>query len=109
MVEISFSLVEKSRRSREAGAELAGKRQVTGDRRPLCVITNRPGPYYLIGLKCKRSAFAPDRFLSPRVSATRLFAARLLADLGVRMRVRKKKRRDAAERKDEIRPACPNI
>jgi len=107
MVEISFSLVEKSRRSAEAGADLAGKREITGDRRPLCVITNRPGPYYLIGLKCKRSAFTPTGFFFP----TREYHAALppRADLPVRMRVRKKKRRDAAEQEDEIRPGCPNI
>lgn len=46
MVEISFFLVGKSRGSAAAAVtaevELAGKREVTRDRRPLCVITNRP-------------------------------------------------------------------
>lgn len=44
MVEISFFLVEKSRGSTAGTAEVefAGKREVTRDRRPLCVITNRP-------------------------------------------------------------------
>jgi len=42
MVEISFSLVEKSRGSAAAEVEFAGKHEVTRDRRPLCVITNRP-------------------------------------------------------------------
>lgn len=44
MVDISFFLVGKSRGSAAATAEVefAGKREVTRDRRPLCVITSRP-------------------------------------------------------------------
>lgn len=56
----------------------AGKREVTRDRRPLCVIT-RPGPYYLIGLKCRPTlshSLSPFPISSPAVSLS-LFCSAL--------------------------------
>lgn len=96
-----FSSSGKSRGSAAAAAEVefAGKREVTRDRRPLCVITNRPARTVLFN----RTKVQEVHTLAPYSTRLSFFLADLRVGYAPKKKEATRSKRGRAKRQDPAR------